>query len=92
MKPAPKRESVPPAPVHVVPKPKYPPRRVHFPQHMIRAAATAMYERRSMDYVILARVALEAAIPDELVLAELLPAPKSAPIKKPAAEEALAAA
>jgi hypothetical protein len=56
---------------------------IHWPQHSIRSAADAMRESRSSDLFTLARVALEAAIPDALALLDLLE-PKPTITMKPA--------
>jgi hypothetical protein len=54
-------------------------------------AAAAMHECRSNNFFALARVALKAAIGDEIDLLGLLPAPKYSPVKStPVAAMALA--
>ena len=47
-------------------------RPIYWPQHCVRAAHEAMLKSRSTDLLVLARLALEAAIPSESVLIELL--------------------
>ena len=47
-------------------------RPIHWPQHCVRRAHEAMLKSRSSDLLVLARVALEAAIPSEDVLVELI--------------------
>ena len=53
-------------------------------QDAIRRAATAIHESRSSDLYALAVFALEAAIPDEIALLELLPSPN--PVKSTLAQ------
>ena len=47
----------------------------------VKRAALAMSDSRSSDFFVLARVALEAAIRDEIDLLELLPEPPRTPTK-----------
>jgi restriction endonuclease Mrr len=59
---------------------------IFWQQDVIRRAAHAMREARSNDLYVLARVALLAAIRDEIDLLELLPAPTRAPAESTPAE------
>jgi hypothetical protein len=54
-------------------------RPLYWPQHCVRAAHEAMLKSRSHDLLVLARVALEAAIPSADVLIDLLNEAKQQP-------------
>ena len=67
-------------------------RPIHWPQHCIRAAHEAMLKSRSHDLLVLARLALEAAIPTEDVLVELLSREPAAMSALPARTDVVSAA
>jgi hypothetical protein len=68
-------------------------RPVYWPQHCVRAAHEAMLKSRSSDLLVLARCALEAAIPTADVLIDLLNEAKQPhPAKAPAAAAVVHAA
>jgi hypothetical protein len=60
-------------------------RPVYWPQQCVRAAHAAMLKSQSHDLLVLARVALEAAIPSENVLIELLSPDTAAALTQPIA-------
>jgi hypothetical protein len=67
---------------------------IYWPGDCIKRAALAMRESRSSDLFILAKLALEAALPSRADLLDLLnePAPTRAPVKSPMPAEAAALA
>jgi hypothetical protein len=63
-------------------------RPIYWPEHCLRRAHEAMLKSRSSDLLVLARCALEAAIPSEHVLIELLDAAQPQPARAAAAHAA----